>query len=137
MPRSIRLRLLVGVAAAGIEVALALHNAQSDVDFMSLNPEVASIQQVSIVFSIAHACILAGLGYGIYRGSRTCALLALVTLLLLQGTGLVIAFSDNFAYSHASELVAPLLLCGAYAFAVATTFRWQRWREAQGNAAAN
>jgi hypothetical protein len=131
MPRSIRLRLLVGVIAAAIEVALALRNAKFYFDFISLNPQLVRIQQVNAAFSLAHACILTGLGYGIYRGSRTCALLALATLLLLEGTGLVIEFTDQFAYMHASDLVAPLLFCGSYAFATATAFSWQRWRTAQ------
>lgn len=122
VPRAIRWMTWCGVGAAATSSGLTLFDLLRYFDAMrTLDARV--LAPVFLAYSTCAVLVFAGLGYGVYRGSRTCAVLGLVTCLLTYGIGLMLS-------RHAQALVwaiACATLAG-YILGVIGTFYSHAWR---------
>jgi len=78
---------------------------------------------VYVVYNLVAAVVITGLGYGISRGGRTCAALALATFLF---TRVLLLSRDGL---NSGWPLALIVLC-CYTLSIVGTFRWHTLRDA-------
>lgn len=131
IPLGIRWMTWSGVAAAMTTSALTLFDLMRYLDAMRAL-DARALAPVFLGYSACAVLVFAGLGYGIYRGSRTCAVLGLVTCLLTFGIGLMLS-------RHAQRLAWAIgfaTLTG-YILGVIGTFARHAWRATRSAATTN
>jgi len=119
MPRTIRWQIMSGVYATRVNGVLALGGV--------LRMLGSNTPAVYIVYNLTAAIVILGLGYGISRGGRTCAVLALSTFVLSR---VVLLGRDGL--SSGWPLWLAVLCC--YTLSVIGTLRWHTWRDAHRRA---
>jgi len=113
MPSGIRRQILSAVVAGSVTVIFTL---------LHLLRTIGHTSAVYIAYGATAAVVISGLSYGIYRGGRTCAVLALLSYLPAH---VWLVIRDGLS---ASAPITLLVACG-YALGVIGTFRWRALRD--------
>ena len=112
MPMAVRVLILSGVTGDLVMIGFSTWGMWLQID--------RGVSQVYWVFNACLVVVMLGLGYGICRGSRTCALLAFGTYALLHA---IVAFTRHVIPNGLTLAVGALFLLGMIG-----TFRWHGWR---------
>ena len=115
MPRGIRWQIMSGACAAATSGAIGLIGV--------LRMMARDTPTVYLVYNLTAAVVILGLGYGISRGGRTCAVLALSTFLLTR-----VSLLSRNGLSSGWPITLFVLCC--YTASVIGTLRWHRLRAA-------
>lgn len=121
LPQGIRWMVMSGVAAAAITCAINIYGLMGAI--VVIRNVGARLQPVYLAYDLCHMLVVAGLAYGTYRGSRTCAVLAFVTSILTHGIGIMLSRG-----AMAIAWVLAVALIGGYLIGMIGTLRWHAWR---------